>query len=526
LQNTDDDIDWLCDDNQPQEPSRIAVDKPRWVVLVVDDDKEVHNSTDMAVKGFSFEGKSLEILHAYSGEETNRILESRDDIAVILLDVVMESEHAGLNVVKYVRFNLANRITRIILRTGQPGVAPEQRVIRDYDIDGYYNKTHMRQQNLEAALYISLRAYRDIRYIEAQKATLERIIAAISNISVIEDLASFSNAILDQIKLTLSVESLSMFIVSLAPSQVDFDKIRARVLTVDDGGVSFFDQSDLQMLNPSEQLIYQSALERKESFSMAGYLVEFVSSDRGHDCVFALESEHDFNDEQARLIRVFMVNVILAYEKVLLEQSVKHTQSIILSLLGSATESRSKETGAHVIRVGLYSKLLASLYGCSKNFAQSIQLASQLHDVGKVATPDHILNKQGKLTADEWFIMQQHALKGWEILQGTGNDVIDMGAEIALDHHEHWNGKGYPNQKSKDEISLGGRIVAIADVFDALCSKRCYKSAWGINDAKALVIKNSAQQFDPYLVEIFVQNFSLFEAIWNNNPDQSNDYEV
>ena len=144
-----------------------------------------------------------------------------------------------------------------------------------------------------------------------------------------------------------------------------------------------------------------------------------------------------------------------------------------------------------------------------------------MHDVGKVGLPDKVLNKPGKLDNEEWQIMKGHSLKGWDILNGNPNSTFQMAANLALDHHERWDGNGYPNGKTAEEISVESRITALADVFDALCSVRCYKDSWSIDDAKTEIIRCCGTQFDPSLVEVFDTHFDQFRAILKTHPDHA-----
>ena len=146
--------------------------------------------------------------------------------------------------------------------------------------------------------------------------------------------------------------------------------------------------------------------------------------------------------------------------------------------MGAIGESRSKETGNHVKRVAEYSYLLAKLSGLNEDESELLKQASPMHDIGKVAIPDSILHKTDKLTKLELEIMKTHALKGYELLKGSDRPLLKMAAIIALEHHEKWNGEGYPTGLKEEEISIYGRITAICDVFDALGSDRCYKKAW------------------------------------------------
>ena len=168
-------------------------------IVVADDDEEVHRVTNMILRGFSFEGRSLQIIDTYTGAETISVFQSTPDIAILFLDVVMEKDHSGLEVVKTIREELNNSSTRIILRTGQPGEAPEEEVIRDYDINDYRLKTELTANRLKTTLYSALRNYRDIRKIEKHKTGLEKIIKTTSKIFENNTLKDFLTSILEEL---------------------------------------------------------------------------------------------------------------------------------------------------------------------------------------------------------------------------------------------------------------------------------------------------------------------------------------
>ena len=202
-----------------------------------------------------------------------------------------------------------------------------------------------------------------------------------------------------------------------------------------------------------------------------------------------------------------------------MRDDIQETQKELVYMLGEAVEQRSKETGAHVKRVAQISQLLASAYGLSEEEAKLIKLASPLHDVGKVGIPDSILNTPGKHTAEEWEILQTHALIGEEIIAKSDKRILQLGSIIAGQHHEKWNGKGYPRGLKGEEIHIAGRITALADVFDALGSKRCYKEAWPIEDIVAVIKEERGEQFDPRLVDLIEENIDALVAIRENFPD-------
>ena len=202
-----------------------------------------------------------------------------------------------------------------------------------------------------------------------------------------------------------------------------------------------------------------------------------------------------------------------------MREDVQETQKELVYMLGEAVEQRSKETGAHVKRVAQISQLLAIAYGLPEREAELIKFASPLHDVGKVGIPDSILNKPGKHTPEEWEIMQTHALIGEEILAKSDKRILQLGSIIAGQHHEKWNGKGYPRGLKGEEIHIAGRITALADVFDALGSKRCYKDAWPIEKIIAIIKEERGEQFEPRLVDLFEENIEALLEIRENFPD-------
>lgn len=200
-------------------------------------------------------------------------------------------------------------------------------------------------------------------------------------------------------------------------------------------------------------------------------------------------------------------------ESVELNAEILETQKEVISTMGAIGESRSKETGAHVRRVAEYSKLLALKVGLSQEQAEELKMASPMHDIGKVAIPDAILNKPGKLTDDEFKIMKTHAELGYEMLRNSNQKLLQSAAIVASQHHEKWNGKGYPSGTKGEDIHIYGRITAVADVFDALGHDRVYKKAWPMENILKLFEEERGKHFDPNLVDLFMDNLDEFMEI-------------
>lgn len=195
------------------------------------------------------------------------------------------------------------------------------------------------------------------------------------------------------------------------------------------------------------------------------------------------------------------------------EQEVLDTQKEVIITLGQVVESRSSETANHTVRVGELSYELAILYGLSEKEAELIRAASPMHDVGKIGIPDFILNKPGKLTPEEYRTMQAHPDIGFKILNNSERTIIKAAAIIAHQHHERWDGQGYPNNLKGEDIHIYGRIVALADVFDALFNDRVYRKAMPLEKVLKIITEGRGTQFDPTLVDHFLNNLKRFLAI-------------
>ncbi len=187
--------------------------------------------------------------------------------------------------------------------------------------------------------------------------------------------------------------------------------------------------------------------------------------------------------------------------------------------LSRAAEYRDPETGAHILRMAKYSELIARQLGLPPDQQTLLLQAAPMHDVGKVGTPDHILLKPGRLDADELVVMRQHALIGYEILAGSESPLLQAAALIARTHHEKFDGSGYPDGLKGEEIPLFGRIVAVADVFDALTSERPYKKAWTLEAAVDFLQQQRGLHFDPACIDAFLSDWDGVLAIRNRYRD-------
>lgn len=195
-------------------------------------------------------------------------------------------------------------------------------------------------------------------------------------------------------------------------------------------------------------------------------------------------------------------------------ENLRKSQFEALEVLSKTAEYKDPETGSHIARVSHYSKMLAELYGLDESEQEIIFYAAPLHDIGKVGIEDKILLKPGKLTDDEFDTMKTHSSIGYNILKNSHNPYLIAGASIAESHHEKYNGRGYPNALTGENIPLYARIVAIADVFDALTSIRPYKKAWTFEAAMDLITEEKGEHFDPRLADLFIANIDRVREIY------------
>jgi len=510
--------DFLFSDEALDEVNELV--QGSWKVIVVDDEPEVHAVTKLALSDFEFQDKRLEFISAYSGEEAKQVIQQHPDAAIVLLDVVMETDDAGLKVAKFIRETAKNNHIRIILRTGQPGQAPERQVIVNYDINDYKSKTELTAQKLFTVVMSSLRSYRDILSIEQSRQGLEKIIKASRDIFSTHSLESFIEGVMQQLTSLLGTVDQAMYATSLVASN-PLDNQKKLVVFSGSGEFERSEGKAIEDVLSDEQLqACQQALSEKTIVYRENYLFAYCCSECNHNSMLFISGiPKHLTDTQRHLIEIFSQNVQLAYENVQLQSEIEATQQELVFRLSEALEQRSTETGNHVKRVSHICYELAMGYGLTKREAELIRLAAPLHDVGKVGIPDAILNKPGPLTDEEWAIMQQHAEKGHLILKDSNRDIVNTGAIIALSHHERWDGSGYPKGLKGEDIPIAGRIVALADVFDALRHKRCYKEPWSLDDVVKEINSQQGKQFDPKLIDVFNQRVKEIEDVLVRYPD-------
>ncbi|MEH6628834.1 MAG: HD domain-containing phosphohydrolase [Motiliproteus sp.] len=503
--------DVLVDNNR-------GLTKPPWTLLVVDDEESVHQVTRLALRGLVYDDRPLSFLSAHSAAEARVILEDTPGIAVVLLDVVMETDHAGLDLARYIRKDLGNHDIRIVLRTGQPGQAPEMKVIADYDINDYKDKTELTAQKLYTLLLACLRSYRDIEILQQSRVGLHNVMQIARGIYHAQSFHGFLDMTLERLSGLLNIDHNIAFPFTVHAYEICeqgyyFSTLKPqrclrKIICVD--GVP----------GPVRKMLDRS-VEARSNQRDEQHIVMFC---HGHfrEVMFVIESPRSITDLDRQLAALLTENLNIALENLDLNENLQQSQRDIIYRVGEMVETHSQESCSHVHRVALYSELLAKLAGLPDNEVDLIKRSAPLHDVGKIGIPDRVLKKRGPLNDEEWEVMKGHSELGYKMLAGSGLPILDQGAIISRSHHEHWDGSGYPRGLKGEEIPVVGRITALADVFDALGTGRCYKDSWNVSAITAYIEARSGRDFDPEMVRLFRTHIDQFIAIREMLQDDEN----
>jgi response regulator RpfG family c-di-GMP phosphodiesterase len=509
--------DWLLDDEPARDPIKTSPDERPLRILIVDDELDVHSVTRLALRGVTFKGRPLELMSAYSGTEAFEVMSTCNDIALVLLDVVMETDDAGLKLVGRIREELNNQLVRIVLRTGQPGQAPEQQVIIDYDINDYKAKTELTTQKLFTTVVASLRAYESLVMIERSRVGLSKILEGATNLYQIHSLREFASGVLNQISAILDVGADG--VLCLLQGGASGESVSPTVVAAT-GNFAALNNSETLPRDHQLAAAVAKAFQEKRSQFEHPVDVLYIHTQQGHEFAISVTPPWPLAGIQRELLEVFCSRIAAAFDNLYLFGQLRKAQEATVVALADLAEFRDEGTGGHVKRVQVLTETIArrlkerGVYSdeLTPQLLEMIGLASILHDVGKVSTPDNILLKPGIHTPEERTVMQMHAGIGETILK-RASDMVDgmsyltFGAQIAGAHHEHYDGKGYPRGAKGKQIPIAARIVAVVDVFDALLHRRPYKEAWPFPDTVSYIRDRRGTQFDPEIVD------TLFEIV-------------
>ncbi|MCW7752663.1 HD domain-containing protein [Desulfobotulus sp. H1] len=462
-----------------------------WEILIADDDPEVHRVTRLVLADFRFENRPLAIHSVYSGSETVAFVSNNSNTSVLLLDAVMEDDMAGLVAANRIRKELGNRNLRIILRTGQSGKTPENMAVDSYEINDYREKSDLSARKLHSVLTTALRNFRELTAIQTERDALHHILKATSPLSGHRAPSGFAHSVTDQLLHLLCPKksgprALRIRFSAMAPSGMSICKARRQM-------------GDCPSV-PALPLMARSAT--------------------GKTIRIDIQSLPAPSEKEITMLRIFTVHIADVLDTLLEHQpDITDADSFSQLLSHAIAHTGPKENTGHLHRVGAFCHFLALRAGLGKDAAEELRRASPLHDIGKLAIPQKILNKNGPLTEEERAIVRTHPDIGFELLHTGGKPELHTAAIAAREHHERWDGNGYPLGLSGKDIHIAGRITAIADVFDALIHDRSYKKAWPLHHAVRFLKQKAGTLFDPHLVPCFTEDMASLTRIHSQWPN-------
>lgn len=494
-----------------------------WNVLIVDDDNFIHLMIKEINKNLIFQNKKIHFQSAYTSKEAKDILNKNNDISLVLLDVFLEEVDSGLKLAEYIRDYIGNLDVRIVLMTGNGSMEVEEKIILNYDINGYEDKSTLLSKKMSTIILSALRGYRDISRLKNNRESMEKVVQSISKLYEEEGIHEFLikslchlSSVINQCK-GVSKENCDInALAAIRQGETNIFKII--------GGRGKYKNKENKSIR---QTVNSDILEKANEIYKDGehklfdncYIAKYKSTSR-NEAIIIIENHRSIGYIDLELLDVFHKSISASFDSLCLNKEIEETQKEILYTLGEVTEARSEETGFHVKRVSKYCEILALEYGLNQRDVMLLTHAAPMHDIGKVAIPDKILLKPGKLTSEEFDIIKTHTTIGYNLLKKSKRDILKAAAIVAHEHHERYDGGGYPRGLKGNEIHIYGRITAVADVFDALGSSRVYKKAWVMNDILRLFKEQRGKQFDPEMVDILFDNLDKFLEIKKKYEDE------
>ncbi len=505
--NDADDADMVFADDTSDADS---TNKGVWKVLIADDEVDVHEVTKVALSSFSFQGRGIRFLDAYTGAEACDLLRTHPDTAVVLMDVVMESKDAGLKAIQCIREEIGNHLVRIILRTGQPGSAPERDVVLGYHINDYKEKTELTSQKLFTALVAGIRSFQDLQALDSSRRGLLQVLDSSSSMDF-RSRSLFVSGLLLQLESLLDLNGEDLLLIRRAEGS-QRDNILAACgdfapfvgeLTTD-----VFDRQTVEQISES----FATGVSQKN----AKWNIQVIPLPDLDPVVVVVGGGKPINEAELTLLSLFCLKIVLACDNFEMVEEARLDQTAETALLTRLGSNAAYLSVAYATHRGRLSRDIAAhmrhagvTQGIERRLPEMIERAAMLADVGNFHIPSDILQGAGPLSATDRALVQQHPQQGAALIddvlaQVSGGRMLHMARDVALSHHERWDGSGYPAGLRGDAIPLAARIVAVADSYLAMTSERPWRSAWSHADAVEHISKDAAGQFDPQVLEAFL----------------------
>jgi len=371
------------------------------------------------------------------------------------------------------------------------------------------NRMNIYKDDLFLAVLTAIRSFGDLYNFDENGISIDQIMESAKQIYRENQMYTFSSQAIKQLLsiVCLGNKDEEKLMSGFVASKLD----GMNMITYGIGSYQAYEKLILNDVIPEsiQRLIAENRLKGQNMYTDKTVML-FFGHESVRDNIIFIESQKPIGAWEKNLIQLFEMNLSEDYAKLCqLNRNRLNTEKLVQTL-SEVIEAKSKEMCHHVRRVASYSKLLAEVYALDAESIKTLEVASMIHDIGKLTIPDKILNKPGKLSPEEFESVKKHAIAGYEMMKESKHALIQAAAVIALEHHEKWNGTGYPAGLEKDATHIFGRIVALADVFDALSTDRVYKKAWPLEQIVDLLKKERGEHFDPKLVDIMLENINAF----------------
>ncbi len=496
-------------DDKPEQPMWSG---KKWRLLIVDDEEQVHKVTSLVLSHCRFDHAPIHLVHAYSMAEAKQILNEQEPFALALVDVVMETDDAGLLLVQYIREELQDSDIRLVLRTGQPGQAPEETVIAKYDINDYKNKTELTSTKLKTLLYSTLRSYRDIRAIAANRQGLYNLIEATSKIVDSHKLPIFASAVLAEMGTLLNLDEGAVC------AHTPIDAVAARAtqqkysILAATGKIK--EQLDNNQSLPDEIVQYfDKAKDDHHSLCEDSVYIGYYKTPLVGENLLYVKPNASLDKMGSHLLDIYTRCVAITHHNLSQKSKIQDSRAELVYVLSETIERRSPNDSSHVRHVSQMAYLLAKKSGLNESTCERIKLAAPLHDIGTIGISDELLNKPGIFEPQERAAMNLHTDIGATILGKSQRPVLKMASTIAAQHHEHWDGQGHPKQLKEEQIDIAARIVSIVDTIDSLGRIKSYRAAFNQQEINEHISQRSGTQFDPTLAALALDLMDEFAQV-------------
>lgn len=493
-----------------------------WLVLVIDDEPEVHAITRLALRDCEFLARRLEFLSARNAAEARATLARHPDIALAFIDVVMETEHAGLDLVAFIRQVMGNETMRLILRTGQAGVAPEREVIRDFDVNDYLTKTGISSGRLYTATIVALRTYAHLAALHSEqrqfnryRGRVEALTGTISPLFEAHTLQELAGRLLEWLGSLMwpgdtDAGRLPLHGVVVQPRASGFDLLAT---------LGRFQRDESTPLEPGVHQVLRDCLAAGRSLVAPGRCVAHFTRSHGRVVLAYLEGVGAVSAAELRLLELFSQTLALASDKLEFEHNLVDAQAEMVGTLSKLLAVHPVKSSNQARRLAHLSRLLARLHGLPEDQCQALFIVAPWHDIGRFANHECLANPIALSDAD-WMSMREHSSHGASMFEPSDKPLLQAAAAVAVQGHEWYDGSGHPQGLRAQDIHLFARIVAVVDTFNTLSHRIGDSPAWDYARVEVELQRGRGSQFDPALVDLLLERIDEAIEILRRFPDE------